>query len=180
MAETTLKETRPSQWLNIWFFLGSAMLSVGVIVAGVYCPSEWGIFPLGYGLLVPILLWVVWRILVIRCQKYRLSTQRIHIVSGVLNQKIDEIELYRVKDVTMTRSFWMRILGLSSIHIKSSDRTLPNLIIPAIREGNEFRELLREQVEIIRDRKRVREMDFADTAGGFGDEMDLDDIDLGG
>ena len=180
MVETTLKETRPSQWLNVWYFLGSAIFSVGVVIAGGYCPSEWGVFPLVYGLLIFILLWVVWRILVIRCQKYRLSTQRIHIVSGVLNQKIDEIELYRVKDVAMTRSFWMRILGLSSIHIKSSDRTLPNLVIPAIREGNEFRELLREQVEIIRDRKRVREMDFADAGGGFGDDMDIENVDLDG
>jgi len=119
----------------------------------------------------------LWRWLVVRCLRYRLTSERIRITTGVLNQKIDEIELYRVKDITMTRPFWMRLAGLSSIHLKTSDRTLPRLDIPAVHNGDELRENLRQQVEIIRDRKRVREMDFDNTDGDldsdFGDDMDL-------
>jgi len=175
--ETILWETTPSQWLNIWQFAGTALLAVGAVWAAIYFD-----FPFAWLLLLPAAGWALWRWLVVRCQRYRLTTERIRLTTGVLNQEIDEIELYRVKDITMTRPFWMRLVGLSSVHLKTSDRTLPKLEIPAIHKGEELREVLRQQVEQVRDHKRVREMDFADTAGGdmdgFGD--DIDDMDLGG
>jgi hypothetical protein len=64
----------------------------------------------------------------------------------------------------------MRLTGLSSIALETSDRSMPNLTIPAIHGGMEMREILRKQVEIQRDKKRVREMDFDETNGS-----DLDD-----
>jgi uncharacterized membrane protein YdbT with pleckstrin-like domain len=174
--ETVLWETTPSQWLNIWQFTGAGLLALGGATAGIL------FFSPAWFLLLPAAAWVLWRWLVVRCLRYRLTTERIRLTTGVLNQEIDEIELYRVKDITMTRSFWMRMTGLSTIHLKTSDRTLPKLEIPAIHKGTELREVLRKQVEKIRDRKRVREMDFADTAGGdmdgFGDDMD--DVDFEG
>jgi hypothetical protein len=38
-------------------------------------------------------------------------------------------------------------------------------VIPAIPGGSELRETLRRQIELERDRKRVRELDFDDVAG---------------
>jgi hypothetical protein len=55
--------------------------------------------------------------------------------------------------------------GLSSISLETSDRTLPNLVIPAIRNGVDVREALRRKVEAQRDKKRVREMDLDDVNG---------------
>jgi hypothetical protein len=83
----------------------------------------------------------------------------------VINQHIDEIELYRVKDTTLLRPWWMRLTGLSTITLETSDRGMPKLVIPALPGGAETREILRRQVEIQRDRKRVREMDFDDVDG---------------
>ena len=62
----------------------------------------------------------------------------------------------------MTRTWWMRLTGLSSITLQTSDRSLPTLVIPAIPNGNSLREQLRIHVEAQRDSKRVREMDFDD------------------
>jgi len=170
MTETTLRKTTPSQWLNIWHFTGTTLLTIAIVSGGFF-------FPLVWILLIPIFLWSLWRWLVVRSQHYELTSQRIRITRGVLNQHIDEIELYRVKDITMTRRLWMRIVGLSSIHLKTSDRSLPKLEIPAISKGEELRELLREQVEAVRDKKHVREMDFADTESGLGDDIDEIDFD---
>ena len=61
----------------------------------------------------------------------------------------------------------MRLTGLASIILATSDRSLPQLVIPAIRGGAELRELLRTQVELQRDRKRVRETDFDQVGGDF-------------
>jgi hypothetical protein len=75
-----------------------------------------------------------------------------------------------VKDTLMVRTWWMRLTGLASISIQTSDRSLPTLVIPAISNGTELREQLRKQVESQRDTKRVREMDF-DDAGDMGGDL---------
>ena len=162
--ENSLWKGSPSQWLNIGPFFGALAAAAGIAVGGVF-------FPPAFGLLVVPLAYVVWKYLVVRTQVFELTSERLRITRGVINQKIDEVELYRVKDSILVRTWWMRLTGLSSIEMQTSDRTLPQLVIPAIRGGVDMRELLRKQVEILRDKKRVREMDFDETgAADIGGE----------
>ena len=80
------------------------------------------------------------------------------------------MELYRVKDTRLEKPFWLRIFGLSNIVLQTSDRSLPEVNIRAVRNGIEIREKLRKQVESLRDKKRVREVDFESSdsdADGF-------------
>jgi uncharacterized membrane protein YdbT with pleckstrin-like domain len=104
---------------------------------------------------------------------FELTSERLRITRGVINQNVDEIELYRVKDSLMIRTWWMRLTNLASIELQTSDRSMPVLVIPAIHGGMEMREILRKQVEAQRDKKRVREMDFDETGGS---ELDGDEI----
>jgi uncharacterized membrane protein YdbT with pleckstrin-like domain len=151
--ETPLWKGTPSQWLNIGPFSLALLLSAGIAVGGIFSPPAFA------GLILP-LVWMIWRFLVIRCEIFELTSQRLRISHGVFNQKIDEIELYRVKDVLVERKWWMRIFGLGSLHLETSDRSLPNVTIPAIPDAIELRESLRKEVEAVRDKKRVRELDF--------------------
>ncbi len=162
-AEKSLWKGGPSQWLNFWPF-SSALLLAAAIVAGAVLSGPMLPFVL-IGLVIPVF-WMLWSYLKIRCQRYELTTERLKITTGVINQRIDEIELYRVKDVLVLRSFWMRLTGLASVVMETSDRTVPTLTIPAVRGGVELREELRTQVEIQRDRKRVRETDFQEDVPG--------------
>ena len=149
---------RSSQWLNIGHYTAALLLAAAIIAVAVLQS------PLAYvALLVPIG-YAVWRFLVLHTHTYELTTQRLRITWGVINQNIDEIELYRVKDTIVLRTWWMRLTGLSSIFMETSDRSMPTLEIPALKNGVEMRETLRKQVEIQREKKRVREMDF-DEAG---------------
>ena len=162
--ENTLWKGSPSQWLNIGPFSVALLLAVGIIVGGVFFPPAWA------ALVLPAI-YMLWKYLVVRTQVFELTSERLRITTGVINQHVDEIELYRVKDSLMVRTWWMRLTGLASIHLETSDRSMPQLVIPAIHGGVEMRELLRKQVEAQRDKKRVREMDFDETAGGdLGDE----------
>jgi uncharacterized membrane protein YdbT with pleckstrin-like domain len=153
--EISLWKGNPSQWLNLGPFTAAFVLTAGIIVGGVFFPPAFA------GLILP-LVYVVWKYLVVRMEVFELTNERLRITRGVINQKIDEIELYRVKDSVMIRVWWMRITGLASIQLETSDRNMPKLVIPAIRGGAEMRELLRKQVELQRDKKRVRELDFDD------------------
>lgn len=157
--ENTLWKGSPSQWLNIGPFATALLLAAGILIGGVFFPPALAavVLPLAY---------MLWKYLVVRSQVFELTSERLRVTSGVINQKIDEIELYRVKDSIMIRTWWMRLTGLSSIELETSDRSLPKLVIPAIRAGVEMRELLRKQVELQRDKKRVRETDIDDMAGG--------------
>ena len=124
------------------------------------------LLPLGY---------MVWKWLVVRCRTYELTTQRMRMYEGVLNQDIDEVELYRVKDTTIHRPFILRIFNLSTIHLATSDRTHTTVDMRAIHDGVTVREMIRKNVEIIRDSKRVREVDFD---SGDGDDLEFDDMDV--
>jgi hypothetical protein len=64
----------------------------------------------------------------------------------------------------------MRLTGLATIELETSDRSMPLLEVPAIHGGVELRELLRKHVELQRDRKRVRELDFEEG----GDTQDVE------
>jgi uncharacterized membrane protein YdbT with pleckstrin-like domain len=157
--ENTLWEGSPSQWLNIGPFTAALLLGVGIIIGGLFFPPAW------LGLLLP-LGFMIWKYLVVKTQRFELTSERLRTTRGVINQQVDEIELYRVKDSLLIRTWWMRITGLSSIVLETSDRSMPELVIPAIHGGEDMRELLRKQVELLRDKKRVREMDFDEMGEG--------------
>jgi len=159
--ENTLWQGSPSQWLNGGVFSAALLLGAGLCIGGYYWPPALAglVLPLGYAL---------WKFLVVRAQVYELTSERLRITRGVINQQVDEIELYRVKDSQLRRVWWMRLVGLSSITLESSDRTLPDVVIPAIPDGMAMREVLRKQVEAQRDKKRVREVDFDEETVGDG------------
>ncbi|MGB6221939.1 PH domain-containing protein [Haloferula sp.] len=153
MSEEILWKGSPSQMLNLGKYLLGALLLVGIGVGGTFFPPAWAaaVLPLA---------WMLWEFLKVRCRVYELSTERLRLYSGVLNQTIDEVELYRVKDTRMERPFWFRMFGLSSLFLDTSDRSHPRVELEAISDAVTLRETLRKQVEFWRDSKRVREVDF--------------------
>lgn len=157
--ENVLWKGNPSQWLNLGPFSAAAFLAAGIVVGGLFFPPAFA------GLILP-LPYAVWKYLTVRTRGFELTSERLKITSGVINQHVDEIELYRVKDSQLLRTWWMRLTGLASVNLETSDRSMPSLVIPAIRGGTDMRELLRKQVELQRDKKRVRELDFDEAAEG--------------
>ena len=85
---------------------------------------------------------------------YSYDEERFYIKTGFLNQREDEVRLYRVQDLTVTRSFIQRIFGMGSIHVNSSDKTMGDFEIRNIKNVAEVKEKLSELVEIQRDKKR--------------------------
>ena len=92
--------------------------------------------------------------------KYELDAERLFIKTGFLNQKEDEVRLYRIMDVSLTRSIWQRIFGVGTIHCASADKTLGDFDIKSVKKSNEVKELLSENIEKQRDEKRVVNREF--------------------
>ncbi|MBX7211066.1 MAG: PH domain-containing protein [Verrucomicrobiaceae bacterium] len=159
--ETSLWKGCTSQLVYFWTYLIWIVVAGGVFVAGILLA-----LPLLFAALVLPLIGVLWRYLVTRTTTYELTTQRLRKTSGIFSKTLDELELYRVKDSTLEQPFLLRVFGLGNVMIISSDATMPDVFIYGIPGAFEVREKLRVAVESERDRKRVREVDFAEEGSG--------------
>lgn len=70
---------------------------------------------------------------------YSYDNERFYVKSGFLNQRQDEVRLYRIQDLTVTRSLSQRIFGMGTILVNSSDKTLGDFEIKNIKYLREFR-----------------------------------------
>ena len=75
---------------------------------------------------------------------------------GFLNIKDDEILLYRVRDIDTSRNLWQRLFGVGTVIIMSSDKSMPTLVLKNIKDPVNTKELIHEQVEEMKIRRRVR------------------------
>ena len=167
--ETAVWKGGPSQVVNLPTFAASALVAMVFLVVGPQFPGIRNYIMLGA--VIPAI-WTGWKWLVVRCQRFEITSERLRMIQGVLNQDIDEIELYRVKDTRILRPLWLRLFGLSNVVLETSDRSHPNAVLTAIKDATEVREELRKHVENLREQKRVREVDFDQTGDSeFGDEL---------
>ncbi|MBX9795953.1 PH domain-containing protein [Sphingomonas sp.] len=93
---------------------------------------------------------------------YELTDQRLIIRSGIFAKRIDEIELFRVKDTLVNYSLVNQLTGIGAITIRSSDATTGghDLVLRDIPQALHLREEMRRLVEAARQKRRVRELDI--------------------
>ena len=54
--------------------------------------------------------------------RYALSEDRLFLSYGFLSIKDEELLLYRVRDISTSRSIWQRIFGVGTVTVISSDK----------------------------------------------------------
>ncbi len=112
--------------------------------------------------------------------RYSISEDRLFVSTGFLNLRYEEILLYRVRDISLSRSLGQRLFGVGTITVSSSDKSKPVLNIINVKDAEWVKELIHEQVEEMKVRRRVRFGEFMGTsddgdADGDGDG-ELDDL----
>lgn len=107
--------------------------------------------------------------------RYALSEDRLFLSVGFLNIRDEELLLYRVRDISSSRTLGQRMLGVGTITVTSSDKTTPSLVLKNIKHPLEVKEMLHRQVEDMKIRRRVRVGEIM-TTDMNGDDSDLDDI----
>lgn len=88
--------------------------------------------------------------------RYSLSEDRIFLETGLLNTHFEEVMLYRIQDISLSISLGQRIFGVGTVTLHSSDRTTPHLALKNIRTPREVKELIHQQVEAMKDARRMR------------------------
>jgi membrane protein YdbS with pleckstrin-like domain len=137
MPEQTIWRGTSSQWKNLGVF----------ILCGLFC---W--------LIVPIFIALA-RYLQTKNKIYELTTERLKITEGIFSKVTDTLELYRVKDIETRQPFLYRMFGVENVQMNTSDTSSPFIFIEAIPRTVGLADKIRNQVEIIRQQKGVREID---------------------
>lgn len=94
---------------------------------------------------------------------YEICPDRLLLRKGIFIKSIDDIELYRIKDVRLDFTLWGQWANIGTIGITSSDETTRHgpLIMRDIENAQKRRETLRGLVDQARQKRRVRELDIA-------------------
>ena len=137
MAEEVVWRGSSSQWKNFGVYILSLL----------FC---W--------LIVPIFIALA-RYLQTKNKIYELTTERLKITEGVFSKVTDTLELYRVKDLETRQPFLYRLVGVENVQMNTSDTSSPFIFIQASPSAVGLGDKIRNQVEIIRQQKGVREID---------------------
>ncbi len=108
--------------------------------------------------------------------RYAISEDRLFLSVGFWSIRDEEILLYRIRDISSRRTLWQRLFGVGSVTVTSSDKTTPTLVLKNIKNPMQVKELLHNQVEEMKLRRRVRVGEIM-TADPDGDDFDPDDLD---
>jgi uncharacterized membrane protein YdbT with pleckstrin-like domain len=129
---------RPSQWLNTgWIMFGL----VGIPF-----------------ILPPII--ALYKMIETYCHRYDFYETHILESKGVFNVLRNEVHYYRVKSIQVEEPLLYRLVGLTTVHIKTSDQFNKEFILKAIPVGKSLVQDLRNVVKAERKMHNVREFDM--------------------
>ena len=164
MAEETIWRGSVSQWKNFGFFLLQILLiAIIVVLFGLIwrnsSPEMRNFSPYILVLLaVPIFI-AGKRYLQTKCKIYEVTSERVKTTEGVFSKVTDTLELYRVKDIETRQPFLYRLCGIENVQLNTADASSPFVLLEAIPHSVGLADKVRNQVEIIRQQKGVREID---------------------
>ena len=140
--------------------LGTVLMGVAGFAATIAVAGDWGAWPLVLTGLAALI--VLWKWIQNMSAKYEITPERLIVRRGIVFKSIDEIELYRIKDVRMDFSLLNQWAGIGNICLASSDETtrVGDLVMRHIEKAQSRREELRRLVDAARQRRGVREIDM--------------------
>ncbi len=148
-TEKTIHQTSPSQIVNLLPFFVSILMIAGIITASVMLENNLILILLA----VPVL-YILWKWLVVKTTRFKLTDQRIIISGGVINKTTNETELYRVRDTSVHEPFFYRIFGLGNIIVYTTDEAITTHKFNAYKKPHWVKDQIRNNCEICRQKKR--------------------------
>jgi uncharacterized membrane protein YdbT with pleckstrin-like domain len=95
---------------------------------------------------VPLLIGIAYSWLVRLGAEYRLYPDSLEIETGLVSRNIDNLQLFRVRDLGLRQSLIGRLLGVGDVNVTSTDQSTPHLIIRGVAGPRALYATLRERV----------------------------------
>lgn len=77
---------------------------------------------------------------------YTITSQRIMVKTGLIGKDVEEIELLRVRDLSVAQSIMDRMLGIGTLTVFSDDASAPQLLFRKIHDAQTVKDVLRKAV----------------------------------
>ncbi len=91
---------------------------------------------------------------------YRVTSQRIVVESGLFSKKLEQVDLYRVNDFTVERTFSQRVMGTGNLTMTTFDKSTPIVNLVDLKtDVVALYERTRRAVEAAKEMRRVRMLD---------------------
>lgn len=111
--------------------------------------------------------------------RYYLTKTKFITRIGLFSVKEDEIDLYKIIDKSVQRSFWQRLFGCGTIIIHSKDKDTPEKIVRSVKQVRAVSNLIDKYMNFMRDQYHIRGRDLESICHGElhdGDDCDGDII----
>ncbi len=152
--ENVVWEDSPSQIINIRVYLLAGFVALFILVLAIWL-NGWIAL-----LAVAPVIYAFWKWLSLKCYKFELTEERLKLTTGVFSKQIEEMELYRIRDYSVLQPFFLRLFALGTIVLITSDKTMPNISIIAIKNFIDVKDKIRDRVEVLRKEKGIKEIDY--------------------
>ena len=131
-------------------FLGTDLftLALGGLICwlGFTFIPQVGALPIILAAVTPIALAQVYGWLVRANTEYRIFSDSLEVESGIISRKIDNIQLFRIRDLGLDQSLIGRMLGVGNLTLASTDQSAPHLTLRGIDDPRGLYETLRDLI----------------------------------
>lgn len=103
-------------------------------------------------------LWAFFAWLKVNSHKYLITNERFLQTTGIFSRTTHEVELFRVRDITLVEPFSLRMIGCGNIIMDTTDKSTPVVALNSIKNPRPVMEILRKNIEIMRSKRGVREI----------------------
>jgi membrane protein YdbS with pleckstrin-like domain len=161
-VESVIWTGRPSQLVN----LGSVLISTGLcgaLLVATEVVSEFNVipeYPLAYIMLGLLLIYLLYRWLLVRFEIKVVTTKRIKIRKSIWNSGMRPVQLFRVKDHDYDEPWYWKPFGLGTVTLQTSDHSDPIVKIRAIKRARELHDRIERLVVQERRDQGVQEIDY--------------------
>lgn len=139
-----LLERRHSGRALLGGWLVGGLLTLLLVLAAFFFPLL--LLPLILASPVP-LLWAWLRGRLLRAgATYRLYPDRLEIERGILGRRVENVELFRIRDLGIRQGLLARVLNYGEVYIHSTDASAPDLVLANIDAPRAFYQALRDKV----------------------------------
>ena len=96
--------------------------------------------------LVPLLAGLVYTWLVRLNTEYRLFQDSLEVESGIVSRRIENIQLFRVRDLGLEQSMLNRLAGVGDVIVTSTDQSAPHFRLRGVEDPRALYQRLRELI----------------------------------
>jgi uncharacterized membrane protein YdbT with pleckstrin-like domain len=118
--------------------------------AAVATVARWMPVVLVLPLLQALRAWIISRLV-----RYELSAERLVIARGLLLRRVDNLELYRVRDLHLELPLTARLFGVGDVVLDTVDHSTPTVVLSGVKRPDEVFARMRDLVEAARRRAGI-------------------------